>query len=345
MVQPTGSGFRFSQGRILSSFTVLFARPVLFAIIALLTAGAFAQQSQKTVTRVNLSASTIEGPTRTRATFTAQVAADSTGAKPTGSVSFMNGDRSIGAAFLDSEGRATYTADALPAGMQKITAIYMGDNNFEASTSVSAAVNSATSGVPTFTLSANATALSVVAGASATAVITATPENGFNQAVTLSCSGVPYASVTCVFSPAQVTPGAPTATAPNGTPALSTLNVLTTAPSGAMLRGGPRSEGRSIYAAALPGILALIGLGLSRKRSGLGKAAGATRMLALLLLLFAGGMGLGACSQRYTYFHRPPSGNPGTPLGPYTVVVTGITGTGSTLTTSSVQLTLTVTAS
>ena len=121
----------------------------------------FGQQSQKIATKVDLSASTIEGSTRTRATFTAQVAADSAGVKPTGSVSFMNGEQSIGAAFLDSDGRATYTADALPAGMQKITAVYTGDDVFGAATSAPAAVNSAASGVPAFTLSASATSLKV----------------------------------------------------------------------------------------------------------------------------------------------------------------------------------------
>src|SRR5271168_1086486 len=242
VVPPIGSGFRFSSGRILSSSTELpgcLLRSVLFAVIVLLPAAAFGQQSQKIATTVNLSASTIEGPIRTRATFTAQVAADpseAAGAKPTGSISFMNGEQSIGSAFLDGNGRATYTADALPAGMQKITAVYVGDNSFQTSSSLAAAVNSATSGVPAFTLSSSATALKVVAGGSATTTITATPENGFNQAITLSCSGAPYVSVTCVFSPAQVTPGAPTASAPNGTPALSTLNILTTAFGGGELR-------------------------------------------------------------------------------------------------------------
>jgi hypothetical protein len=62
-------------------------------------------------------------------------------------------------------------------------------------------------------------------------------------------------------------------------------------------------------------------------------------------MLLAGGLGLGACSQRYGYYHKPPSGNPGTPTGTYTLVVTGITGTGSTLSTASVQFTFTVKAS
>jgi hypothetical protein len=256
----------------------------------------------------------------------------------------MNGEQSIGAAFLDGEGRATYTADALPSGPQKITAVYAGDASFASATSDPAVVNSAASGLPGFTLGASATTLSVAAGGTATTVITATPENGFNQLIALSCSGVPYASVTCVFSPAQVTPGAPSSTAPSGTPAISTLSIETTAASGAMLRETP-GRGETAYAVVIPGILALAGLGLARKRSRFGKASGAVKMSGLLFLLLAGSMGMSSCAQRYRYFHRPPAGNPGTPAGTYTVLVTGTTGAGSSLSTATVQFTLTVTAS
>ena len=64
--------------------------------------------------------------------------------------------------------------------------------------------------------------------------------------------------------------------------------------------------------------------------------------MGLLVLLAAGGIGLGACSQRYHYYHRPPAGNPGTPVGAYTVVISGITGAGSNLATGTVNVTLTV---
>src|SRR5277367_6174138 len=250
VVQRKGSEDNLSASRTRTALPTSILRPVLLALVAFLPFHAtHGQQADKVPTRINLSASTAEGSARTAATFTVQVipagttGSNSTSSTPTGSVSFMNGEHSIGAAFLDSEGRATYTVAALPSGEQKITAVYQGDDNFEATSSVPAVVNSAASGVPAFTLTASNSSLSVVAGTTVTTAITATPENGFNQAVSLSCSGVPYVSVTCVFSPAQVTPGAPTASAPNGTPAPSTLSIVTTAPSGsgAMLRGEPGS--------------------------------------------------------------------------------------------------------
>jgi hypothetical protein len=306
----------------------------------------------RAATQTEMSVSATEGPVRTRASFSVQVkvarsGVDEASATPTGSVSFMDGERSIGAALLDSDGRATLTVDALPAGFRQITAVYEGDSGHLASASRPAVVHSEASGAQGFTLSAAPTSLSVAAGDTVSTVVTATPENGFNQAVSLSCSGVPYVSVTCSFSPSPVTPGPITSTAPNGTPAVSTLTIATQAPSGAQLQppGNGLTPGiETAYALMVPGVLALAGLGLTRKRNILGKYSAAARMMGLLALLAAGSLGLGACSQRYKYFHRPPAGNPGTPVGAYTVTISGITGTGSSLFTGSVNVTLKVTA-
>ena len=348
VVQRKGSEDNPSASLTQSAQPIFPLRPLLLALVAFFSFhAANCQQAERIPTHINLTASAAEGPARTGATFTVQVAGpETTSAVPTGSVSFMNGERSIGAAFLDSQGRVTYSVAALPAGEQKITAVYQGDDNFEATSSAPAVVNAEASGVPGFTLTASNSSLSVVAGNTATTVITATPENGFNQGVSLSCSGVPYVSVTCVFSPAQVTPGPATATNPSGTPAISTLSITTTAYTGGELREpGFRpglGDSDTVFAFAAPGILALAGLGLTRKRWGQGKLGGTTKMIALLFLLFASGIGLSSCSQRYHYFHRPPTGNPGTPAGTYTVVISGITGTGSSLSTATVPVTLVV---
>jgi hypothetical protein len=354
LVQRKGSEDSLSASRTRASFSIFILRPMLLGLFASLSFhGAYSQQSQLNHSRIYLSATTSEGLTRTGATFTVQVAAaepassDGTVQVPTGSVSFRNGETSIGAALLDAAGRASLTVATLPAGEQKITAVYQGDENFEATSSAPAVLNAEASGVPGFTLTASNSALTVAAGNTATTVITATPQNGFNQGVSLSCSGIPYVSVTCVFSPAQVTPGSATATNPNGTPALSTLSITTTAYTGGELREPglhPHLGGSdTVYAFVAPGMLALAGLGLARRRWSQAKARGAAKMIAILFLLMASGMGLSSCSQRYGYFHRPPEGNPGTPAGTYIVVITGLTGTGSSLTTASVQVTLKVT--
>src|SRR5262249_50798890 len=71
-------------------------------------------------------------------------------------------------------------------------------------------------GVADFAIGAGAASGSVSAGSPATTTITLTPSNGFNQSVTLSCSGLP-AGATCAFSPTSV--------AVNGSAATSTLTI------------------------------------------------------------------------------------------------------------------------
>jgi N-acetylneuraminic acid mutarotase len=58
---------------------------------------------------------------------------------------------------------------------------------------------------PSFTLAASPSILTVDAGGSGTSMLTVTPLNGFNSAVSFACSGL-ASGVTCSFSPATVTP-------------------------------------------------------------------------------------------------------------------------------------------
>ena len=360
LVVRKGSEVNLSASRIRSAFPSAILRSMLLAIFALTSLQAVrgqlahAQSAERIPARIVLNTSGVEGQARNSATFTVQVTgaggkgSDAAASVPTGSVSFMNGEHSIGAAFLDDQGRATLSVAALPAGEQKITAVYQGDDNFEAATSIPAAVVAEATGVPGFALTASNSSLSVVAGGTVSTVITATPQNGFNQGVSLSCSGIPYASTTCVFTPAQVTPGAPTEANPNGTAVISTLAIQTLAYSGGELREpgfqrpGVTGHDDTFYAIAAPGLFALAGLGLAGRRWSHGKGRGSAKVIAILFLLVASGMGLSSCSQRYSYFHRPPQGNPGTPAGTYTVVITGTTGTGSSLSTATVQVTMVV---
>jgi hypothetical protein len=62
-----------------------------------------------------------------------------------------------------------------------------------------------------FSISITSPSLTVTRGQSASTTLTATPVNGFNQTVSLSCSGLP-AGVTCSFSPSAVTPTVPATT-------------------------------------------------------------------------------------------------------------------------------------
>ncbi len=67
-------------------------------------------------------------------TLTATVSISTTGT-PTGSVAFMNGSATLGFGTLGANNVATYTTSSLPSGMDSLTAQYVGDSHFLASTS------------------------------------------------------------------------------------------------------------------------------------------------------------------------------------------------------------------
>lgn len=71
-----------------------------------------------------------------------------------------------------------------------------------------------------FTVAPSPASITVTAGASGTTSISATPQNGFNSAVSFACSGLP-AGALCSFSPATVTP--------SGASASTTLTIATSA--------------------------------------------------------------------------------------------------------------------
>lgn len=73
-----------------------------------------------------------------------------------------------------------------------------------ASSVVSATVPAQVSS-PSFTLGLNPTSVNLSSGQSGSTTVTVTPQNGFNQQVSFTCSGLPLAA-TCSFSPSTITP-------------------------------------------------------------------------------------------------------------------------------------------
>jgi hypothetical protein len=147
-------------------------------------------------------------------TFTAAVASLTTGT-PTGTVNFFDGQALLGSIPLNSQGIASYTSSSLVAGLNGITAVFMGNTDFVGSTS--SALNE-TIIAPDYNVTANPTSLTVQQGETGTATFTITPVGGFDQAIQFSCSGLPVHSA-CSFNPGIITP--------NGAAITSTLTITT----------------------------------------------------------------------------------------------------------------------
>ena len=183
-----------------------------------------------------------------------------------------------------------------------------------------------------FTLVAagSSSSATVSPGGTATYTLTATSIGGFNQAVSLACSGAP-SEATCQLSQTSLTPSS------------SGTNVTVTVPTTAPSASAPRSRHLPPVPPLLPGpstlaMLAVLLAGITQAVRGY-RHLGATRRVAFLTLA-AGlllALALAGCGGGPT----PPS-NPGTPPGTYSLTVTGSFGSGSSALSHSVTLTLKV---
>lgn len=269
-------------------------------------------------------------------TYTARISDIAGNPATDGTVTLVNAKgASLGSAFVKN-GEAAIRLDQQPSG--QLYADYSGSQNFRASVAQAQLTANATTALPDFTLTASTTSVTVSPGDYGTVVLTITPQNGFDDMVTLSCSGYP-ATANCTFSPTTLTPPLDSSTK-QPLPINSTLQITTQGASGknsaAVL--WPGSGSRIAYAIVLPGLLALVGLGTIRRRSGLDTF----RVLGMVALLAATTLGLGACAQRYDYLHHPPSGNPGIAAGNYNITVAAYSSNGATVTSHTLQVTLTV---
>lgn len=279
---PGNSAFGPSSS---SSVTLTVSTPTLTATTSLLSA------SSTTVTAGS------------GVTFTDTVAPVSGSGIPTGSVTFEVAGLSAGTVTL-TNGVATWQTTSLATGSDTVIAIYGGDSNFSGSTSNPITVTVQTA-PPSFAMSANPTSATVSAGSSATTTISVTPANGFNQQVTLACSGLPTGA-SCTFNPASLTPSGTTAST-------TTLTIATATQSGALTIPPLGPGTRTTLAFVAAGVLWCFG----RRRRSL-----RTSILPLVLLLItmaAVAIGCGGSS-------GSSGGGGGSQPQTYSITVTGTAG-------------------
>jgi hypothetical protein len=315
-----------SRSTLSSSRWSFRALPVVAAVLAL--ASTALGQSQAIATTTTLTAAPASDASG-KTTFTVHIAPAPSSAETGGSVTFEDTGsdgqvHSLGSAFVGADGSATLTVSALPAGAHAVSAVYSGSQTAAASTSAPAGVT-AQAVAPDFSLTAAPATLNLDAGAQGSVAVTIAPLNGFSNYVSLSCAGLPlYTS--CAFLPSNVDVV--------GTSGLSTMTLITTAPSGntSLLRG----DAGLVYCFLLPGALGLIGVGFGRNRG--------LRMLAMLCVVGSLIGGASSCAQRYRYLNYGPTPNPGTPAGESIIRIYGTAVNGAISTSKCFQVTLNMTS-
>jgi uncharacterized protein (TIGR03118 family) len=165
-----------------------------------------------------------------------------------------------------------------------------------------------------FSISAAAQALTVTQGQSATTSLTITPTNGFNSAVSFSCSGLP-GGATCSFSPSTVTPAGNAATTQLS---ISTVTTGTYGATPGLVVAGPKTRTGSLglALAAVLFLLLLLLKGISGRRESVTTARWIRIALAAGLLVVAAGCG----SSKNT------TPTMGTPAGTTTVMINATSG-------------------
>jgi hypothetical protein len=240
-------------------------------------------------------------------TFTATVSG--VGGVPTGTVTFFSGTAQLGTGTLNAGGVATYSTSSLAAGTDNITASYSGSNDFLPSTSSAMGLVVT---APGFSLAANGLSPgSIAPGASATSVVTISPEGGLNPStVNLTCAVTPAVSpaASCSLGTVAVAGGKGTAT----------VTFAAAGPQAALaVPAGDRGP-NVLFAVGLviPAML-LGGVGLTKP--------GRKKLMNLCLFLALAGcmahMACGGGGSKTTT--PPPSGNSGTPAGVYSVTISG----------------------
>jgi hypothetical protein len=288
------------------------------ALAVACSSSVWAEQAQSIASRTELSVSPVHATGASKgATFSVHVSVIGGDAHPGGVVTLVEGAREIGSGVLNADSDATVESSSLLPGLHSVRALYSGSGNVRASVSeeadVTADATADATGTPTFTATSNPTTLTVVQGDSVTATVTLTPENGFNNYVSLSCTNLPL-DTTCTFLPANVFVSGTAATT-------SVLTIETYGATGPDAKLGKDSP--LVFACVFPGLLALAGLGLRR--------TGWRNRITMFLMLAGLGLTLGAmsgCSQRYFYLNRPPVASPGTALGstPFVIEAQAVSG-------------------
>jgi hypothetical protein len=251
--------------------------------------------------RTTLAISAATANTNQQLILTANV----TGVHPTGTVTFVSGDTTLGVAPLTG-GTATLSVSFAAVGAYSILANYSGDNANLPGTSNTLSI---TITIPDFTLTAGRIAQLVNRGQPVTTTVTIAPLNGYNGSVNLACTALP-AETTCSFAPSSLAPATGAATA--------TLTINTTPSSTTSAQSEPPPRSRPLPHIIWAAVIACFALSPKHlRRDSLRSSLFALAFLGSLLTLTA-------CSSSPAAPNPPPPTHfdPGTPTGIQSITIT-----------------------
>jgi len=146
-------------------------------------------------------------------TLSGTVATASSGAGPTGTITFSSAGTTLGTAPVvgtagnltngaSASGTASFAATFTTSGVKSVTATYSGDSNYSPSgPSTAISVNVTSSG----SFNITATPVTVTAGSNGVSTITVTPAGGFTGSVQVTCSGTALPpGVSCTPNPLTI---------------------------------------------------------------------------------------------------------------------------------------------
>ena len=268
-----------------------------------ITDGSLSITQAASTTSVGLSSTSIT-PLQS-VTITAAVASATTGT-PTGSVAIYDNGTLLSTLTL-SAGTASYVASALAPGLaHTITAQYLGDTNFTASSSTSTASVTVAPLDFTMTIAGPSTA-TVVPGSSIQYQVTVTPDYGsYGGTVNFTVAGLPPGA-TVTFSPASI--------AANG--GSQTITVTIHAPPATAMEHAPSppATGRRMEPFALA-FLVLFGAGAMRRNR---RALRRSLYVVVLLAVGAAAATLSGCGTSNGFFNQAAQN--------YSVTITATSGT------------------
>jgi glycosyl hydrolase family 44/Big-like domain-containing protein len=264
------------------SITVSYSGDANFAASLSATVTIVVSAPAKIATTTSDSASASQITTGAGVTFSAHIAPASGSGTPTGTVMFLDGGAQIGSAML-AAGSAQFTTTTLAAGTHSITASYSGDSNYSASTSTASTVTVSAAPAGDYTLGMSSSSLTVATGGEGALSLTVTPENGFKQMVSFSCSGLP-AGAECSFNPSTLTPAGSAVSTQIKVEVHATNDARPSASSQSSMPSipAPRNASFSVTIFAFAGIFGLIGISQQPKK--FARAMATLAMVAAMLV-------------------------------------------------------------